>query len=452
MLIELLSVSVLYVCNFVFFITILRLENNSKNIIVTPFVCFCFFQITATWYSPIYMMYNGITPDSYPSLVTSAAFSSFLIGYLAAMRCRNIPVNFLSLPMRQEYTDKHFLFGIGISFVVLWSLAFYLYQGLPPIVRVMSGLSGVSTLDTADVQNFMAEQRFLSTKSQYFGGEYRGQGVINDVLKVGWQYLIYISMSLYYVSKRKLWIFVFLLLFLSAVIVLLGAGVRYNVFVLMFGMFILVSLIAKLRVKKAFILLILPAVMSYFLFNWLTSRSGKHEESIITRTFVGEGSMNIYIIDYIRQGILSFRYGDVHLQKIINAFPFINYGVPFSNELAGHYSEVQGTTFASPTYLGIVYSDFGIIGIFTIFFMIGLFMGIVTRIIFRMEKTIQSLAIIASTIGLCSSLVTSGFTGFVPTFIMLVVFHFFFKKCGEFLTLGRNEMPCRIKRATNYVC
>jgi hypothetical protein len=109
------------------------------------------------------------------------------------------------------------------------------------------------------------------------------------------------------------------------------------------------------------------------------------------RILLGDGITVIEIVRYIQDGALSYGYGQIHFEKFVNALPGVTYGIPFSMQLQALSGAESRTAFRSTTYFGVLYADFGPVGVVFAYGLIGVFAGRAQRYLFQMRKTIVSL-------------------------------------------------------------
>jgi hypothetical protein len=157
---------------------------------------------------------------------------------------------------------------------------------------------------------------------------------------------------------------------------------------------------------------------------------GMAQENLLERALLGNGVHNVQIIELVRERKLEHRHGRVQGLKFVNTLPGIHVGEPFSAELSRHVSSASRGTFSSPTFVGVVYIDFGMWGVIAVFFAVGAFLAALSHWLFRRRNDVLGMAIVVSIISFVPGFALSGFTGFLPTCLVLAVFHMVFRSCG----------------------
>lgn len=131
---------------------------------------------------------------------------AFMTGFYLAGG-NNLSLNFcLSQPITSKYPVQYYFMSVLISILFLIALGLYYYQGIPALGTVSLSLL-IGDIDINELGALMSEQRFQLTKSHWFGGEYRGQGVINITQRIGWRFVFAVSLIMYLTIKSKKWLF-----------------------------------------------------------------------------------------------------------------------------------------------------------------------------------------------------------------------------------------------------
>ena len=163
-----------------------------------------------------------------------------------------------------------------------------------------------------------------------------------------------------------------------------------------------VSLISRLRVMGlAGVTLFLIGVL--YVATPLSSQSSSTGEpnirfgtvinDALRRISLGNGVHTLEVINYVDDGRLELGLGVIHWEKLLTALPGVSVGEPFSQQLqALRQPRRTGTTFASMTYFGILYADFGALGVVAGYALIGLFVAIATRFLFTRRKGVLEVA------------------------------------------------------------
>lgn len=298
-------------------------QNDSrKSFIVTPFLFFMACEIVFVWPSTIYAQLTGISPDAYPLVVATTASFSFMFAFLIFGKAlpykSNIPDEFLKKDLGLKYPQTYYLVSIALFSLMLFAMGLYLYQGMPVLVKAIVGLiKGQSGSESAAM---VSSGRKYITKAHYFGGSYRGQGLIRMFMRIGWPYLLSLSLLFYYKTRRFLWIVISCFLFLALFTFVAGDGTRSPFLWCIVYLVFLSSLILKLEVRSIAIFV----VCLFFLLVGISFLSPKlqstlGQDNIISvvssklakRIFLGNGKYNVYIIEFIRSGELKHKNGEI---------------------------------------------------------------------------------------------------------------------------------------------
>ena len=127
------------------------------------------------------------------------------------------------------------------------------------------------------------------------------------------------------------------------------------------------------------------------------------------------------MIEFVRSGILDYGYGEVHRLRVVACLPGVQSGeVPFSYEL-GILRDAKGkTTYASTTYLGAIYADFGLVGVMVVYMMLGCVFGLIQQILYSGQKTPLQLALAGFTAFYLGKMSLSGFVGFISSYVVVL--------------------------------
>ena len=402
--------------------------------IITPFLLFAVLEMTVLWPSVIYAYYRGLSRDAYPMVVTALAFACFLAGFATFRWLRlgqaRSPKGFLVSPLEMPLSQTRYIVAITLTTIVLLGMGVYLYRGIPPFIKYLLGWA------PAETTHFVSESRKLFTKSHYFGGEYRGQGLIRSFMGVGWPFLVAISLTIYDKTKKKCWLLVTLFFLLLSFVFVAGDGTRAPFIFAMLCILIVISMIRRLRISYYLLIIIGLFVITI----GLSLASGKiiygeqnrditfAMQKILKRISVDNGINSVSVIEFVRSGILDLRGGEVHWEKALNALPGPRFSkLPFSHELSHLLGKGSETSFSSTTYMGTIYVDFGLAGVITVYTMIGCTIGLVHRILFNGKKTPLRLAVIGFTTFYLGMMSLNGFVGFISSYIVVIVVYFIFK-------------------------
>jgi hypothetical protein len=114
---------------------------------------------------------------------------------------------------------------------------------------------------------------------------------------------------------------------------------------------------------------------------------GEYVGRIADRVFMGNGVNTVDIILLRDEGSLPAANGGILLEQAKAALPGVEAGeVPFSNRLARIQGARSATTFSSPTNLGLVYADWGWLGVYSTYFALGLGLALLERLLTRVQR------------------------------------------------------------------
>lgn len=425
------------------FLAIWRIESRWR-IIITPFIILMYYEFMRILPAFILSRHSvyGVATSYYPLIVAVIAFFFLIVGFMCGYfhkQTSSARVLALSqargLKLRINHAES---VGVFVVAVLLILLGLYFYGGVPnTVLSVKSLLLGSGSEDLAIM---VRDQRFELTKAHYFGGEYRGQGIIRTLQTLGWSiiccYTLVVSIErrtinaamVFFLSLTCSWVFV------------AGVGDRGPFLNLLVILIIVYSLRRPLRLRiLAFfaaaiiaigILLSLYSTKAYQLLSgWNSSNFIKSiVEMILERIFLGNAQNDIYVIELIESGIWQIRLGAIHWRDAITALPGVQYGMPLSYELTEILTHsATATTYRSGTYLSKVYADFGLWGVPMIYFIIGCLVGFVQRRVFIRRNNAWMIAISALIIFISGSIVFLGFIAALASIVaiaIIILIHF----------------------------
>lgn len=447
------SISYIFLLSCVILFLLCWRIDSRNSLIITPFLLFAVCEIVFVWPSTIYAQSIELSPDAYPVFVVGLGFLSFLFAFVLFRRVfkykTKMPDLFLKKSLIQKYPERCYFIAIFLAFIFLCAIGLYLYEGIPPLIKAIIGL--IKGESGKEMASLVSSSRKYITKAHYFGGKYRGQGLIREFMYIGWPYLLSLSLLLYYKTKKFLWISISSILFLFLFIFVAGDGTRAPFLWCLVYLIFVISLVIKLKFRS----MILVIICLFFLLMAISFLSpklqgvlGKKDVIVLAgkklthRIFLGNGIDNVCVIEFIRSGSLDYRGGDVHFQKIMSSLPGVRYGIPFSRELNQLlHPHRQSTSYSSMTYLGTIYIDFGLIGVVFIYFLLGAVIAFAQSVIFTRKKRLLELPLITFAIFYLGRMFFNGIIGFISSFIVVLVCYFAIKFCLEiqYFALSRDE-------------
>jgi hypothetical protein len=313
---------------------------------------------------------------------------------------RGTPYQYLAQrsPIANDQAHLFAILGLAALFV---ALGIWLYQGWPPAVAGLRQF--LSNGYQTGIAESMASKRLELTKGHYFGGEYRFQGIIRYIMRIGWPFVTAVALTLYLRNRQLTWRVVVFALLAACFVFVAGDGTRGPFLWAMVSLLIVVSYQAKLRLATcAKFLVMLTALL--VLLSLTQKLSGVAErgtllsegvQQLVERIFVGNAIHSIHSIEFVRTGELELQWGGIHANDIAASLPFVSSGTPFVYELfllENPGAKSTRTTFSNTTYLGIVYAEVGWFGSIIAYFLLGGIIAWSSQFLFHRTKTAMNTA------------------------------------------------------------
>jgi hypothetical protein len=373
-------------------------RESSNYLIFSPFLIFCLNEILRVWPAVIYARWESISTDNHAALIVVSSTLTFAVSYLITRdlnRWRVTAHQYVRSPLQEPHEAVHL--GAILKFsIVLTALGSYLYQGIPPALR------GIYDLMNGGVSSGIAEivslRRLELTKGHYFGGAYRGQGVVRFLMRTGWPFLTIIALSLYVRQHRRLWATVSLALLAACFVFIGGDGTRGPLLVAMVAILTARSYLCRLPAKTClmfaglFTATLLVLSLGKYLSGALESGTLWSDglASLAERILVGNAVHTIYAIEFVREGDLPFHWGSIHLADLTASLPFVKTDKTFTYELfllENPTARVTQTTFANTTYLGVLYAEGGWLACIVTYLGLGVLLARLSEWLFGQTKT-----------------------------------------------------------------
>lgn len=406
--------------------------GSQRALVLTPFVLFSANEILRVWPATVAALASGLSRDLYVVLVCALGFVAFLLFYLLTLGLirsrRNLVWDFTSRPVLSDVHPKAIFWALcGVS-IGLVAAGLFLYQGFPPVVEGVHRLLTGSSPD--EVANLIGDGRKMITKGHYFGGEYRGQGLLRTLMRVGWAYVSALALVMFRTQGGLRWLFFGLAAALLCFAFVAGDGTRGPLVEVLIYIVIVVSfqrIISMRTVVVALVAIFSVAILLSSLSPKLESARSRGVgavESIATRILFGNGINNVHAIELIRSGDLQLRGGELHLRNLKAAIPGVQPGHNFSHELYRILNPGStATTYSSGTYLMTIYVDFGLPGTVIVYGIIGIVVALLQDRLFRKRKVDRAVPFLAYLSFLGGSLSIIGFTGFAAWLTVLLFVH-----------------------------
>jgi|GEM_PF-5443488 oligosaccharide repeat unit polymerase len=374
----------------------LCLVISGKELLLTPTTIYCLVFITFQY--PILFIANKLVLMY--AMFLSAALIAFCLGSMTAMHGSN-PIRSrdqrLATPIIARGQNGALYAIVALGLVAMLAL----FGGLPPGLTAL--ISALSNGDLIAALSELSGVRAQLTKSHYFGGDYSGQGIFTLLNEISWQVILVMCvLNRFAKTENKLpsWMFVFIFVF--SLFSLFGASSKGPAAWGLVAVFIGVAHLQRVRMK--FVIRTTIALFG-FVFLLVTLQPNRYDETqgVITavgaamakRIFYSNGNNTYELITRVTEGEISLRYGQEHLTQFLNALPGVQYGVPFANELfyiINPGSSIGKTTFATYSYVGSMFLDFGFIGLVLISFIAGLIVQLIYRMCLSSTRTTLNLA------------------------------------------------------------
>lgn len=405
-----------------------------SGIILTPMlVSLIVFSVQVA--PPMMLAHNyGFYESVYPAGVFFAAMSFLWFGYLLVGRKRlrispemsGVYYRFLN----KQGEARGFISRVSlIGLLVVLGLIFY--RGLPDTYHsLMSILRG----NFGDLLRDVQQSRLDLTKGAYFGGEWRGQGIMTTIQEVGWSLLI-AHASTVLALRGGLRSYVWLIfIVLGAWLFVAGTGTRAPFALTLVAGLVAYSLVRPVSVRGAliFFFILILALIAQTMYTHrfediLTGDASWYEafERIFDRLMYGNGANDVLAMEAKAMGLFTEPVGHWHLRNFVAAIPGVQGGPPMAFRLTELFGG-GATTFRSGTYLSTIYVDFGLIGIPIVFAMIGATFRLFENSTLPPSPHPWSIAIIATTTLLTTKLITGGFQALLSNMVILaalLVFH-----------------------------
>ncbi|SEA11065.1 hypothetical protein SAMN05660420_01245 [Desulfuromusa kysingii] len=426
-------------CLIIFTVAVWRIESRCR-FILTPFMVLMYFELVRIL--PAFVLSQNPTlnlaSSGYPLLVASCAFFFLVVGFVLGYFYRPTGADrvlALTAAGGSRLTlNRNETIGVFVLAMLLAIVGFWFYRGVPVTLSSLVSLFGGGAQDAAMM---VRDQRYLLTKSHYFGGEYRGQGIVRILMFQGWTLICCFTLIASMERKTARSIIMFLISLIAAWLFVAGDGSRGNFLNLLIVLTIAYSIRRPLSMRTLLFIgsFIVMMGISLSLYStkghqYLSEGDGQFFTNmgsmIFDRIFLGNARNDIFIIELVKSGVWDLRWGGIHLRDAISSIPSVQYGMPLSYELSQYQDFNLGkTTFSSGTYLSKVFADFGLWGVPPIFLLIGFSIGLIQRWVFRPVSGAWSTAKLALIIFLAGALVSSGFIGVISKLVILIIISLF---------------------------
>ncbi|RJR42048.1 MAG: oligosaccharide repeat unit polymerase [Desulfobacteraceae bacterium] len=412
--------------------------DSGNRLVFTPFLVYMLVELSFSWSTWLLFLDTDVPVSDYAIAVSLLATLCFCLGflisskYIADISGFSIPGNHLHRYRQLEFQRKEYGMRYSAVFFLLAAIGIgcgtYYYRGYPPTVQGIARLAVEHEMDE-DVQKELHDVVVLGrrelTKSHFFGGEYRGQGVVRGFMVAAWGYGLVLSLILAAADRKRRWWAIAFLFFVGSFYYVAGTGERSRfIWVLIMGL-IGLSFVTRITARKmavaGIVALSFLVLMTIFLRRYEPVQG---EGNLVWNVLAGVGNRiasgnkinNVRIINFLEDQTLEFTYGRTHLNEMMNVLPGIQ-ELPLSHRL-GEIIKPGKTTYYSGTYLGTVYVDFGLPGVIVIYLLLGIFMRAAFQVFLSMPKNVENMAFMSFAV---YSLGKMGIDGGVTAFVSAMV-------------------------------
>ena len=427
----------------IFTFIIIWKKDNNLSFVISPFLIFSVYDLMGV-YTCIHAYQNGLCDSLIPFWVYLSSFFAFSISYYLHKHSIQLRHSSIVVYKNREFEDNDYdRYYIPLIFLMicLVGVGLFLYKGIPLSIKNMLSLFK-GDLSYSDAVS-LTEYRRAMTKSYYFGGSYTGSGLLRYVLRYGWEFVDVMGLVILVKDKKhrqrnRITFFVGIIL---SYIFVTGDGTRVNIFRVFLAVIVAFTLLKKVKMGTAIkigvlamALLIVVSSVSLKIYSeeWNIATIKQAANSIIDRTVSGNQINDVYVIDWYEKGIMEHYYGQQHWIQIVNSLPGASSYKSFSYVISQVYGANSSTTYMTPTYLSILYADFGFLGTILGYYAIGFVIPFIENYIYRKKKncfwfTVASILIMD--IGL---LIMTGLVKIIPELVVIVFICLLYKFFMDF--------------------
>ncbi len=373
-----------------------------ERIMAIPILALLLMELITIWPATIVSYGSGISHDAYLLALVLGTNLALFAGYLLGaplFRIRpGLAYAFHARPV--EPPPPGALTAIWVvSFALSFAAALYTANGIPPL---WSSLLGGPTEILADM---VREQRLESTKTHYFGGEYRGQGVIKTLMMVVPVFMVAAAAVGHAVRPSRGRLFFLLGTIGLALLLAMSIGSRGPMVNVLLATVAMGAFLWRLRASQiigalaVFVAAVLFVSISMPRYHASFAESGlgflpDGIVSIVERVSLVNTSNTVLAVEAGRMGMVERDFAEEHVDKIVRLLPNAAGELPLSSELTAlRRGNVRTTAFATPTWLASTFLDFGFIGSMVCYLLLGLLVAFGESWIFTWRKTVVGVAV-----------------------------------------------------------
>ncbi len=180
-----------------------------------------------------------------------------------------------------------------------------------------------------------------------------------------------------------------------------GSGQRWQILAAL--MFLAITMCLAARPRPAWVAgTVLAMLLIYLGMSTLNSNYAGIENAddplesfaatAASRIVLANGLHDVEAMNFVEDGSLGRGFGAIHLQKVLSSIPGVGKNdLPFAARLSvllNPYRPETDTSYASETYLGWLYVDFGLPGVLVVFCLVGVLLARVQTWVFAGSKGI----------------------------------------------------------------
>lgn len=403
--------------------------TTPSRIVIGPMVCYLTLEITNVWYTLSPLAPRG---SMYRLTLAGTGILALAAGYAVTRRLLPDVIIDWRLEGKWQGTRERMMVVILALWLALMALSIFNLGRIPSLSSVLLPL--LDPTGSADINREISQLRLQSTKSQWFGGAYRGQGAIRLFLDIGWRYIFALVWLRHWRLREIRSLTLALSISASGCVFLVASGVRSSVLLAIAVTFVAYSLLTAIDTKQllrgAVVLFVLAVFVSPLSKQTLGNETITNRAvTTFERIFSGNGDNNAHILDFLESGKLEFGNGAILQERITAAIPGGSSGSgerPFPNRIAVLITGSQRTTFfASPTQFGLLYADFAEWGIVLGYAVTGVGLGIAEPAIRRRQrfKTETNFAFVATVTYTIGAWVFTGITDVIVGVVLAWLMH-----------------------------
>ncbi|WP_153392892.1 O-antigen polymerase [Ornithinicoccus halotolerans] len=371
------------------FLIALTYQSCLRGFSVLPLVLFAGIEVAVVWPALVPSAYSL---ESMAGILAAAGLLAAALAYYpfaggqAGMRKWRERASIL-----QTDTSRDLQTGLWILTGILAAIGSW---RLGNVVTVRSGVSWLLSPSQAssELASIRESRRLLTKGHLLLGEEYQGQGFFNALTDIGWQAVVAIAVLLL-ASKgwKQAWTCLFPIVLAFAFLV--SSGVRTPVILasIVGATTMMLTRPPRARTFVSLSCLVAAIVLIIMPLSKGAERGGEslgeRFMALVERVTDGNGRNNAAIVELVNSGDLPVGYGSLFLERLAVMVPGVNADAPFAFRLTqlayGGGNNVTG--YATPTQYGLLYADWGPVGVLFGYLFTGILLAVVWNLVLRVE-------------------------------------------------------------------